>query len=321
MKKQPIFKLVLLVCIGVLALNCTNDDDNQNNIPADTYTSLSSLVEALKEEPQSHDITDPSVATVITGDDGTIFNIGANTFTDDDNNVITTPVVAKLSEYLTLDKMFLNNVQTSTNGQLLITGGSFDLTFEDENGNPVNANPFNIQAQMTIQTDTTGLGLTNMDYYVGSVVTQDGREVVNWTLNGNNENWFGEGYFNVFGLEQGLSNCDVLYDMAGETATQFEVSVSDVTDYSQTTVWMFIEDFPSVVMITSLNDAETALETYAGSIPLGLNATLLAITIDENSYLKFGSLPITVEGDDTFNVTVDYGTTEELTQLVSSIVN
>ncbi|TBV26140.1 hypothetical protein DMZ43_09570 [Meridianimaribacter sp. CL38] len=321
MKKQPIFKLVLLVCIGVLALNCTNDDDNQNNIPADTYTSLSSLVEALKEEPQSHDITDPSVATVITGDDGTIFNIGPNAFTDDDNNVITTPVVAKLTEYLTLDKMFLNNAQTSSNGQLLITGGSFNLTFEDENGNPVNANPFNIQAQMTIQTDTTGLGLTNMDYYVGSVVTQDGREVVNWDLNQQNENWFNDGYFNILGLEQGLSNCDVLYDMAGETATQFEVSVSDVTDYSQTTVWMFIEDFPSVVMITSLNDAETALETYAGSIPLGLNATLLAITIDENSYLKFGSLPITVEGDDTFNVTVDYGTTEELTQLVSSIVN
>ncbi len=260
------------------------------------------------------------MANTITGDDGTIINIGANAFTDSGNNPITTPITAKLSEFLTLDKMIKNNAQTSSNGQLLITGGSFDLTFEDENENPVNVDPWSMQAAMTIQTDTTGLGLNYMNYYVGTRTTVGGREMVNWDF-GQAEAWLDSGAFNIDGLQQGLSNCDVLYDMAGETATQFEVTISDVIDYSNSTVWMFIEDFPSVIMITSLNDTEDALETYANSIPAGLNATLIAITVDSDNYLKFGSLPITVAGDDIFNVDVDYGTTTELESLIATITN
>ncbi len=216
--------------------------------------------------------------------------------------------------------MMKNNVQTSSNGQLLITGGSFDLTFEDENGNSINVDPWSLQAEMTVQTDTTGLGLNYMNYYVGTRTTVEGREMVNWEF-GQAEAWFSEDAFNIAGLEQGLANCDVLYDMVGETPTQFEVTISDVTDYSNSTVWMFIEDFPSVIMITSLNDTEDALETYVNSIPVGLNATLIAISIDDDNYLQFGSLPITVAGDDVFNIVVDYGTTDELEALIASITN
>jgi len=109
--------------------------------------------------------------------------------------------------------------------------------------------------------------------------------------------------------------------MAGENGTQFEVTVSDVTDYTDNVeVWLIIDDFPSVVMITDVNSTP-ALETYAGSIPQGLNGTLVAIHIDDDNLLKFGSLEITVAGDDSFNVDVDYGTEEEFVALVQSLVN
>lgn len=319
MKNLQIRAILIAFCATFFLSSCKSDDD-ANPINADNYNSLSDLVESLKEESQTHTITDPTVAQTITGDNGTIINISANTFTDNDNNVITTPVTARLSEFLTLEKMIKNNAQTTSNGQLLVTGGSFDLTFEDENGNPVNANPWSIQATIPVQTDIAGLE-NDMQYFVGNRTTVDGREMVDWTLGQGQEVWFDEGAFNIFGLEQGLSNCDVLYDMAGETATQFEVTISDVSDYSNSTVWMFIEDFPSVIMITQLNDTEDALETYANSIPVGLNATLIAITVDNDNYLKFGSLPITVSGDDTFNIVVDYGTTAELEALISTISN
>lgn len=320
MKNQQFKAIIIAFSISSFMLNCKTNDD-EDSINADNFNSLSELVESLKQEPQTHSISDPTMISTITGDDGTVITINANSFTDNDNNPITTPVTAKLSEFMTLEKMMKNNVQTSSNGQLLITGGSFELEFEDENGNPVNVTPWSMQAAMTVQTDTTGLDLNYMNYYVGNRMTVDGREMVNWTLGENVEAWFDEDSFNIAGLEQGLANCDVLYDMAGETATQFEVTISDVTDYSNSTVWMFIEDFPSVIMITSLNDTEDALETYANSIPAGLNATLIAITVDDENYLKFGSLPITVAGDDTFNVDVDYGTTAELEVLIETITN
>ena len=65
----------------------------------------------------------------------------------------------------------------------------------------------------------------------------------------------------------------------------------------------------------------TALSAFENSIPTGLNATLIAISLDENNYLKFGSLPISVSGDDSFNIDTDYGTTEDLKALIQTITN
>lgn len=321
MKKQSFNTIFAIVLSSFIFVSCNNDDDNGPQGPnADTFTSLSALIDDLKPDTQTFEL-DPTTGGTITGDDGTIIEINPNAFTDDNDDPITTTITVKLKEYLTVKNMFMANIQTLSNGQLLVTGGSFDLTFEDENGNDVNISPWDIQSKIPIQTNIPAEYENTMQYFVGEVTTDDGKEVVNWTQ-GQAEFWMDEeGFFNTLGVEQGLSNCDVLYNMVGETPTQFEVTVTGVTDYSQATVWMFIEDFPSIVVITSLNDAEDALETYANSIPTGLNATLVAMTVDEDSYLKFGSLAITVAGDDTFNVDVDYGTTEELSALIDSIVD
>ena len=313
---------ILLTCISfsLLFFNCKIDyDDNPVLVNVDTYPTLNDLVQALKPNTQSFTIN-PTNNQTLTGADGTIITIAANAFTDDNSNTILTPITVKLQEYLTLEDTLLGNVQTSSDNQILVTGGSFNLTFEDENGANVNVNPWNVQAQIPVQTDITGYE-NQMQYYKGESSIVDGREIVNWNLSEVNEAWMNEDTFNIFGIDQGLANCDVLFDMSGDAPTQFEVAVPNVINYSSTIVWMVIDDFPSVIMITSLNDVMTALKTYENSIPTGLNATLLAITIDTDGYLKFGSLPITVLGDDVFNINVDYGTTEELTTLIQNITN
>jgi len=48
---------------------------------------------------------------------------------------------------------------------------------------------------------------------------------------------------------------------------------------------------------------------------------LIGINIDDNNYLSFGSLPITIAGDDSFNINVNYGTEAELVELIESLVN
>jgi hypothetical protein len=316
MKKVNITSLILCLTFSVLLFSCDNEDDTPD-IDADVYESLSDLVEELKPEMQTFTI-DPTAAQTVTGEDGTVINIDANAFTDENDDPITTPITVNLREHLTLEDMILSNAQTSSDNSLLVTGGSFNLTFEDENGNGVNVNPWAMNAQIPVQTDITGFE-NEMKYYVGTTTEVDGREMVDWDLSGQSETFFRDGVFNIFGLEQGLANCDVLYDLAGESPTQFEVTVTGIVDYTKVIVWLVIEDFPSVVMITQLNDTETALQTYAGSIPTGLEASLIAITVDEDNYLKFGSLDITVAGDDTFNVDIDFGTTEDLISLIQAI--
>ena len=99
------------------------------------------------------------------------------------------------------------------------------------------------------------------------------------------------------------------------------ITVSGVSDYtSNVEIWLIVDDFPSVVMLTTIN-ATPALQTYSGSIPTGLTGTLVGIHIDDDENLNFGFLPIIVAGDDSFNINVDYGTEAELVVLVESLVN
>jgi len=317
MKKTNIKTFLICISFSLLFFSCLDNDSDIIN--ASSYSSLNDAVQALKPNAQSFTI-DATIEQTVTGADGTKITVGANAFTDINGNLISTTITVKLTEYLTLGDMLLGNVQTSSDNQLLATGGSFNLTFEDENGASVNVDPWNVKSVIPVQTDITGYE-NQMQYYEGETTIVDGREIVNWNLNANAEVWMENGGFNIFNLRQGLTNCDVLFDMAADAPTQFEVTVSDVTDYSETIVWMIIDDFPSVVMINSLNDTMTALKTYDNSIPTGVNATLVAITIDADSYLKFGSLPINVLGDDEFNINVNYGTTEQLTTLIQNIAN
>jgi hypothetical protein len=219
--------------------------------------------------------------------------------------------------------MIFAKAPTTSNGNLLVTGGSFEVRAVNSVTNEeLEFAPWSCQCSLNIQTNPVGFE-NQMMLYNGNTSNLDnnGQEVVDWDLQNQGEFTVFNEVFQAWGIDIGFTNCDVLYDMAGENGTQFEVTVSDVTDYSDNVeVWLIIDDFPSVVMITDVNSTP-ALETYAGSIPQGLNGTLLAIHIDDDNLLKFGSLEITVAGDDSFNVDVDYGTEEEFVALVQSLVN
>lgn len=312
--------LVLIFSLLISLLSC-NDEEVDIVLPsASTYSSISELRQSLKPAPYVVSV-DPTQNFTINGPDGVQINCNANSILDSSGQAVNQAVDVTLNEYLTTDKMILGNVPTSSNGSLLVTGGSFDLKIGSDN-DEYSLSPWNCNCNFSVQTNP-GNYLNQMQLFTGNMVNDNnGGEIVDWELNNQVETAMGtDGIFNTWGIDIGLSNCDVLYEMAGANGTQFEVTVSGVTDYTDNvTVWLVIEDFPSVVMITTVNSTP-ALETYAGSIPMGLNATLIGIHIDENNYLKFGSLPIEVMGDDSFNIDVDFGTEDELVSLIQSLTN
>ena len=315
------------ILIALLFVSCDNEavggGSNENNsnpvINASTFSDISAVVEDLKSEPQTFDLNDVTTSSSVTGLGGTKINFDANSFTDSDGNPVTSGVVIHLEEYLTLAEMMKNNIQTTSNGQLLVTGGSFNLAANDINDNPLNVNPWSVSAELPIFTDISGFE-NQMSLFVGEVNTTDGTEQVNWVQAQNNESWISEeGFMNFYGLNLGLSNCDVLYNMAGEDGTQFSVYVENSTNPSNFMVWMFINDFPSVVNINQVTDDGQGVQTYVGSIPVGLNATLVVIGVDDDDYLKFGSLDISVEEDDVYTLTMEYGTSEALSLLIDQL--
>ena len=143
---------------GLVFLSCNNEptgglvDDSNPNVNASVYNDVIDLMDNLKSETQTFDINDQTTPTSITGEGGTIVNFDANAFTDSNGILVTSGIVIHLDEYLSLSQMMKNNIQTLSNGQLLVTGGSFNLAATDVNNAPLNVNPWSVNAQLPIQT-------------------------------------------------------------------------------------------------------------------------------------------------------------------------
>ena len=277
---------------------------------------------SLKPDPHVETV-DPSGSFTVEGLGGTSITCTGNSILDSSGNTVSENVIISLYEFNTVDEMILAKAPTTSNGNLLVTGGSFEVTAENATtGEELEFSSWGCNCSLDIQTNPSPTHESQMVLFDGNTnnVDNNGLEVVDWNQ-ANADGGAGQGVFTAYGIDIGFSNCDVLYDMAGENGTQFEATVTGVTDYSSNVeVWLIIDDFPSVVMLTTVNSTP-ALETYAGSIPTGLNGTLIGIHIDDDNYLNFGVLPITVAGDDSFNIDVDYGTEAELVALVESLVN
>ncbi|MDG1014033.1 MAG: hypothetical protein P8O09_02365 [Flavobacteriaceae bacterium] len=323
MKTKLIYLLVILFSFVIYSCDDEGALQNQSQPDASTFTSIQDLRNSLKPNPYVQTLN-PSNSFSITGPDGTTITCSENSVIDSSGNTISDDVNISLYEFNTLDEMILAKAPTTSNGNLLVTGGSFEVTAENTaTGEELEFINWGCQCSLNIQTSPSITHQNQMMLFNGNTDNLDnnGQEVVDWDLQNQGEFGVFDGVFQAWGIDVGFSNCDVLYDMASENGTQFEAIVNGVTDYSgNVEVWLIIDDFPSVVMLTTVNSTP-ALETYAESIPTGLNGTLIGINVDDDNYLSFGSLPITVAGDDSFNINVNYGTEAELVELIESLVN
>ena len=322
MKTKFIYLIVIIFSFVIHSCDDEGVGANQSQPDASTFTSIQDLRNSLKPDPHVETV-DPSNNFTITGPGGTTITCYGNSILDSSGIPVSDDVNISLYEFNTLDEMILAKAPTTSNGDLLVTGGSFEVTAENANtGEELEFSSWGCNCSLNIQTNPSTTHESQMVLFDGNTNNLDNNdlEVVDWNQ-ANADGGAGQGVFTAYGIDIGFSNCDVLYDMTGENGTQFEATVSGVTDYSNNVeVWLIIDDFPSVVMLTTVNSTP-ALETYAGSIPTDLNGTLVGIHIDDNNYLRFGSLQITVAGNDSFNINVDYGTEVELVALVESLVN
>ena len=323
MKTKLIYSTAILFSFVIYSCNNESVGANQSQPNASTFTSFQDLRNSLKPNPYVKTL-DPSISFSMTGPGGTTITCTGNSIIDSSGITVSDDVDISLYEFNTLDEMILAKAPTTSNGNLLVSGGSFEVRVENTaTGEELEFTNWGCQCSLDIQTSPSIAHQNQMMLFNGNTNNLDnnGQEVVDWDLQNQGEFEVFDGIFQAWGIDIGFSNCDVLYDMAGENGTQFEATVNGVTDYtSNVEIWLIIDDFPSIVMLTTVNDTP-ALETYAESIPTGLNGTLIGIIIDDDNYLSFGSLPITVAGDDSFNINVDYGTEAELVALIESLVN
>ena len=179
------------------------------NYGSNTFLDIKEVQNSLKPKEQLFTIHDPSVSNIIQGDEGTVISISPNAITLN-GNPYTGVVKATLDEYLTPNSMILSGIQTTSNGELLVTGGSFELDLEGENGEDLELTNWSTSASMPLAVNLSNDFISAMRFYVGERLQIDGREQVNWELNDFEEfrpPWQGFSEFYGINLEIGRASC------------------------------------------------------------------------------------------------------------------
>jgi hypothetical protein len=323
MKTQKIIlSLFVALCIATIT-SCKNGDDGPTPPAGETFTSYSEFIETNKVQPHVVAL-DPSVNNEFEGPRGTVIRIPGNALVDQSGNPVSGAVEVSIREFYDRKDIVLSGINTNAGSQMLVTAGAIELR-ASQDGQQLRLDPnASIAAAFpAINTANQNDGFEDqMMLFASEDDPQNTEEGFNWRMANDLPARLdsSSGSLNSFiltDLQLGWSNCDALYAIMASDRTQFEVEVGypagvDI-DSEETQVFMLVKNLGTVINLYTRNGP--AYTTYAGSVPVGLEATLVVISI-VNDQLYFGSEKITVAGDDNFVVDIHPGSSDALEGLL-----
>lgn len=282
MKVQPL----LLFIITLFLLNsCTKDDSNGVTIIVDQTSDLSPnsarlnsfFLQNINKAKQSFTI-EASSPILITGNQGTEVQFGANSFEDSEGNILTGTIDIQLIEiYNKKDMLFLNK-QTlgERNGTLspLVSGGEFNIT-ASQNGKEAFLRPgfgYNTTVPAPNGTDP------NMSVFYQSSVSDD---TLTWTEADTTSIWGNGSEYNAIFDSLGWINCDFFSNYPGNKTP---VSVRMQKGLNNTNCQLFIsfDGLNSLTQIWNFKDGNFYTGDYY-TIPEGQPVHFIALAFMEDT--------------------------------------
>ena len=291
--KKAIFPVAILFVIISGTLICCR---KTTNTAYDT-SNLKQLFSGLNSTPQSF-LVAVGRDTAIQGVDSTVLHFYPNSFKDLNGNILNSGIVnVKLVEMYGLGIMALNRASTTSNGQLLQSGGQVNIT-ATMNGKEVFANVYSIAYKQP------GPSTTNMQLFYGN--SNDADTATNWTMTdiskvgttaqgtimGDSLGYtigvgyeFGMGYYTLFDscTNFNLVNCDRIYNSSNAQKTQIAVVVPNSNfNPSNTQIFVLFPTLHSITMGDSRQRYDAANNTFIpgndmSQFPVGLNYEIVAI--------------------------------------------
>lgn len=308
MKKHILKGTQILMILGVLfTTSCKKDDDTAEPSNTDDTEETNSAKEFLNEllENETETFTyQGNQSKTINAQNGTVINIPANCFKDASGNVVTGDIDVDVVEVLDKATMILTNKTTTSNGELLISGG--EVYVKAMSGNDtltlVDGQSVNVQ----LPTNNTS---SSMIIFEGS---ENNQGDVNWDTtdvtsaapvltDSANTNYV----FYNFEIENdslGWINCDYFYK-SSEIKTTVSVSTPEGHDNENTAVFFFFEDLYSVAPAYWSNDSEV-FASYSNSLPIGQKIKVIAISEKDDTYY-YGISSTTISADQSISLTMN----------------
>jgi len=125
-------KSILSILVAVIIWGCNSEQNEKIKInPLDELKQVDNLLADIAEKPQLL-IAPSDKATKVIGKKGTVIFVDPNRLETDDGSPLGDNIQIELLEMTDNSSMLLNNTQTVSNGQILVTGGAYYLNITSD---------------------------------------------------------------------------------------------------------------------------------------------------------------------------------------------
>ncbi|MBL7900058.1 MAG: hypothetical protein JNJ99_16070 [Crocinitomicaceae bacterium] len=309
--------LISIIGTGLIFTGCKKDE-----VPPPAPTSNLSNVfnDNLDDAKQSFTIN-ASTYNQFTGANGVIVAIPANSFEDASGNIISGNVSIQLIEILDQSSMILMGMPTTSNGDILVSGGQMNLT-ATQNGNIVYLAD---NAYVSVMVPTTQFDY-NMQLFDG-VAQTDGS--VDWILSTDDSTGFSDsvsfvpdstgggffgGYygFNWTDSTLGWINLDYFY-YSGASLTNMTVDLA--ADYTASNTAVFLH-FSNINSVASVYNNGTDFVAY--DVPENEAVTIVCISEISGQYYS-AFVPVTITTNLVVPVTMNATTLTDIETAINNL--
>jgi hypothetical protein len=309
--------LFLLLGISLLTAACKKDDHDV--IPPPSNTSNMSAYFTDNEDNAKQSFTlDATSGDFITGSNGTRIYIPGNSFIYSNGTTVSGNVNIELIEVLDVATMINLNKTTTSNGQVLVSGGQIKVT-ATQNSNFLTLAP---GAALYVDVPTT-VADPQMGLFTGTTL---GDSTINWTPSSQDSSqtdslWIttdssgGSWYSFPFDNDSlGWINCDYFWN-SGQTLTTITAITDTVHNYSNTAGFLV---FPNINSVAGLYQGNTAGTFTASNFPVNTSATIVLISEINGTYYS-AFVPITITTNHVENVSMQQTTLADIQNAINNL--
>jgi hypothetical protein len=313
---------------------CSPDEDARIEVnsvtPPDLRAELNRFFNNGKEAFQNFSF-DVSQAQEIKGAGGTVLTIPANAFIHPSGQAISGNVTVSLREMYSPGALIFNNAATISNGQILSSGGSFELQVQQNGADLRLANG----AQIGVQVPTDSVD-PNMQLF-----TSNGRDTTNqvaWqaqnitvvdtvidttgTGGGGGQGGSGQNLVDSLYTFQLSSlfrfiNCDYFWNDP-RPLTEVTIRVDSAMTYQNTRVLVYLPSVNALVPVYNFQSPDFLING-GYRLPVGINAVFIAINVDNLGIYQYAIQQNTVAQNHLEIMNFQTITQAQLTQLLNSL--
>jgi len=284
--------LSLIVMSTIAIVGCKKNEV----VPPPTSTSnLSSLFSDNENDAKQSFSIDASIWNSFTGQNGVKITVPPNSFVNSNGTTVTGAINLELIEVLKVSDMVWLNKTTTSNGELLVSGGQIKLTATQNSSQiflvpgvavQVKIPTANANNQMALFTgNQTSTGDVNWITTVGDTTQQDSIIIVSENIgNAGSQDYYS---FDFDNDSLGWINCDYFYGSTGAT-TNVIAQLDTIYNYTNTQCYMVFPSINSVASLFPNYSTNNGTFTNSYSIPVGLAVTFVCISeIDGVYYSAF----------------------------------